>query len=214
MKTLHLLLLASVLLAALPYDAAAQAAGGRKLEPFVGLAAGGSKVPDAFVGCSHDPRVAGEMRAGVALGALALEGRAAGLFGGGADCAVILREELRPPGIHPAVEYPSERGDMHSMAELRVRYELPSDLPFVVALGAGWLAPQDAPYLVTSAGVRTGGRVRLTLDLDYNRYRVPYDVVVRETSELGETGPALASTRHHDWRGGVGLRVGTEVSLR
>lgn len=212
MKPLHLLVLGTVLLAAHPQDAAAQGADGRKLEPFVGLAIGGSKVPNAFAGCSPDPRAAGEVRAGLSFGALALEGRAAGLFGGGADCAIILPEELRPSGIHPAVEYPSERGDMHAMTELRVRYALPSGP--VIALGAGRLGPQDAPYLVTSAGFRTGGRVRLALDLDYNRYRVPYDVVVRETDELGESGPALSTTRHHDWRGGLGVRVGTEISLR
>ena len=210
MKPLHLLLLGSVLLSA--HDAAAQVS--RRVDPFLGIAVGGSSVPDAFKGCSPDPRLAAEARAGAAFGAIGVEGRAGVMLAGFGDCALTLPEEIRAPGISPGVEYPFTRGDAHATAELRVRYGLPAGLPFVVAVGAGWLAPQDAPYVVTSAGFRTGGRVRLAVDLDYSRYRVPYDVVVRETNEFYEPGPALSSTRHHDWRGGMGLRVGTEVSLR
>jgi hypothetical protein len=208
MKPLPLLLLTSVLLFA--HDAAAQVS--RKLDPFIGLAVGGSSVPDAFKGCSPDARAAAEARAGIAFGRIGVEGRAGVMLAGFGDCALTLPEEIRAPGVSPGVEYPFTRGDAHSTAELRVRYGLPAGL--LLAAGAGWLAPQDAPYVVTSAGFRTGGRVRLAVDLDYSRYRVRYDVVVRETNDLFETGPALSSTRHHDWRGGLGLRVGTEVSLR
>lgn len=211
MKPSQFLVVGSVLLSALPHDAAAQA-GGRRLDPFVGLAVGGSSVPDAFKGCSPAPRAAGEMRAGLAFGRIGVEGRAGVMLAGFFDCALTLPEEIRAPGVSPGVEYPFVRGDAHTNAELRVRYGLPAGL--LLSVGAGWLAPQDAPYVVTSAGFRTGGRVRLALDLDFSRYRVPYDVVVRETNERFETGPALSSTRHQDWRGGLGLRVGTEVSLR
>lgn len=207
MKRLAALLLP--LLLALP--AAAQTRGP---VPFLGFAVGGSSLPEAFSGCTSDARSAGEIRAGLSLGRVAVEARGAALLAGYAQCLIILSEEVHLPGIHPAVEYPFERGDAHLAAEMRVRYGLPLGLPLVVAAGAGWLAPQDLPYLVASAGIRTRGRVRVALDLDRNWFRVPYDVVVREFGEHGEPGPALSTNRKHDWRAGLGARLGLEVPLR
>jgi hypothetical protein len=203
------LLLLLPLLLALP--AAAQARGP---VPFVGVAVGGSSLPEAFSGCTSDARSAGEIRAGLSFGSLAVEARGGALLAGFDQCLIILSEEVYLPGVHPTVEYPFERGDGHLAAEMRVRYSLPAGLPLVVAAGAGWLAPQDLPYLVASAGVRTRGRVRIALDLDRNWFRVPYDVVVREFSQHGEPGPALSTDRKHDWRGGLGVRLGLELPLR
>ena len=214
MKLLRSLLLLPLLLTLHPRGVAAQTARGGAPVPFVGLAIGGSSLPAAFAGCSSDMRAAGEIRAGLSFGPVAVEARGAGLLAGFDQCLIMLPEELRLPGTFPAVEYPFERGDAHTTAELRVRYAPPAGLPLVVAGGAGWLAPQDVPYLVTSAGLRTRGRVQVALDLDHSWFRVPYDVVVREYGQYGESGPALSSERYHDWRPGLGVRLGAEIPLR
>ncbi|MDP9350897.1 MAG: hypothetical protein M3P51_05075 [Chloroflexota bacterium] len=214
MKLLRTILLLPLLLSLHAPETAAQRAGGGAPVPFVGLAIGGSSLPAAFAGCSSDMRSAGEIRAGLSWGTVAVEARGAGLVAGFDDCLIILREELRLPGTFPAVEYPFERGDVHTAAELRVRYAPASSLPLVVAAGAGWLAPQDVPYLATSAGLRTRGRVQFALDLDHSWFRVPYDVVVREYGPYGESGPVLSSERYHDWRAGLGMRLGAEIPLR
>lgn len=183
--------------------------------PFVGLAVGGSSLPEAFSECTTDARSAGEIRAGVSFGALAVEARGGALLAGfAAECVIILPEETSLPGVHPVVEYPYKRSDAHLSAEMRVRYSLPVGLPLVVAAGAGRIAPQDIPYLVASAGVRTRGRVRVALDVDRSWFRVPFDVVVREFDQHGDAGPALSTTRRHDWRPGLGVRLGLEIKLR
>lgn len=214
MKLLRTFLVLPLLFVLHPPSAAAQQPRGGAPVPFVGIAMGGSSLPTAFSSCSSDMRSAGEIRAGVSFGAVAVEARGAGLLAGHDLCLLILSEEERVPGTHPAVEYPFERSDAHAAAELRVRYAPPAGLPLVVAGGAGWLSPQDVPYLVTSTGLRTRGRLRFALDLDHSWFRVPYDVVVREYRQYGKPGPPLSSNRRHDWRGGLGVRLGTEILLR
>jgi hypothetical protein len=211
MKPILALLLLSLLLAASPHGAAAQSA--RGAVPFLGLAIGGSSLPEAFSGCTSDARAAGEVRTGLSFGRLAVEARGAALLAGYDMCLILLDEETYLPGIHEAVEYPFERGDAHAAVEMRVRHDVPGGLPLVVAVGGGWLTPQDLPYLVASAGYRTRGRVRLALDVDHSWFRVPYDLVVREYDAHGGAGPALSTEREHDWRSGLGIRAGLEVQL-
>lgn len=211
MKPTPALLLIALLLALHPHPSAAQM---RAPVPFLGAAVGGTTLPEAFAGCSSDARAAGEVRAGLSFGRIAVEARGSALLGGFDQCLILLDEEVRVPGVHPAVEYPFERGDAHTALELRVRHGLPTGLPLVVAVGAGWLAPQDVPYLVASAGYRTHGRVRVALDVDQSFFRVPFDVVVREYGDRGEVGPALSTDREHDWRSGLGIRAGVEIPLR
>lgn len=201
-----------LLLALHPNPSAAQTRGSPV--PFLGAAIGGTSLPDAFAGCTSDARAAGEIRAGLSFGRLAVEARGSALLAGYSQCLILLQEEVRLPGTHPAVEYPFERGDTHTALELRVRHDVPAGLPLVVAVGAGWLAPQDVPYLVASAGYRSGGRVRFAFDVDHNFFRLPYDVVVRHYGQYGDAGPPLSSTRKHDWRSGLGIRAGVEIPLR
>lgn len=212
MKAIAALLLLPLLLAASHHGAAAQSA--RGAVPFLGLAIGGSSLPEAFSGCTRDARAAGELRAGISFGRLAVEARGAALLGGYDLCLIMLDQEVRQPGVHESVEYPFERGDAHASVEMRVRHDVPGGLPLVVAVGGGWLAPQDLPYLLASAGYRTRGRVRLALDVDHSWYRVPYDLVVREYGAQGEAGPALSTEREHDWRSGLGIRAGVEIRFR
>lgn len=212
MRPIRALLLLPLFLALHPHRAVAQARGGPV--PYLGAALGGTMIPEALAACSRDARAAGEVRAGLSFGQLAVEARGSALLAGFDQCLILLHEEVRMPGIHPAVEYPFERGDAHAALELRVRHGLPAGLPLVVAVGAGWLAPQDVPYVVASAGYRTRGRVRLALDVDQSFFRVPFDVVAREYGEHGGAGPALSSNREHDWRSGLGIRAGVEIPLR
>jgi hypothetical protein len=77
----------------------------------------------------------------------------------------------------------------------------------------GWLWPQDIPYLVSSVGIRTRSRVRLAVDLDHSWYRVPYDRLISERGPATE-GWELVRHHRHDWRPGVGVRLGVEIPLR
>jgi len=212
MRPIRALLLLPLLLSLHPARAAGQTRG--PPVPYLGVALGASRIPEALAACTSDARAAGEVRAGLSFGRLAVEARGSALLGGFDQCLIILAEEVRLPGIHPAVEYPFKRGDAHTAVEMRVRHDVPGGLPLVVAVGGGWLAPQDVPYLVASAGYRTRGRVRLALDVDHSWFRVPFDVVVREYAVHGGAGPALSTDREHDWRSGLGIRAGAEIPFR
>ncbi len=218
MSKKHLPALLSILLSLLTLATGRLTAQAKRSDapvPFVGFAVGPSSMPDAFKGCGLSPRTAAEIRVGLSRGTAAVEGRGAVMTSrSGGLCQSVLPEEFRQEGdLVSYVEYPFDRSDVHASGEVRLRYTPPTGLPLVVAGGVGWLVPQDIPYLVSSVGLRTGNWVRFALDLDHTWFRVPYDRLISEWAPAKE-GWELVRHHRHDWRPGVGVRLGVEIPLR
>lgn len=204
MRLLRTLLPLSLLLA--PRAAAAQT-------PFVGLGLGTSGAPDSFNSCREGPMGVADGRAGLLFGRAALDARLSVTSPAGYDCAIAFRDEVYLPGRHTFSEDAFEASDVYALGELRARYDLALPLPISVAAGGGWITPQDLPYALLSAGVRTRGRVRLAAEIDRRWFHVPYDLVVRDVDQYFVPGAALSTEHRHEWRGGVGVRVGAEFTL-
>jgi hypothetical protein len=210
---LRAILVPLCLLVALPVAARAQ--GGGRLVPYAGLAVGGSSLPDAFQGCSPETRVAVDARVGLARGALALEAHLSALGDVGMeDCAVVAMDPYAPiDGIHTTMDYRFRGADGHTAGDLRLRLGGTRALPLVVSGGAGWLSPTDVPYLLAAAGVRTGGRVRLALDVERSWYRVEeteYVLEWRDHRPIRE----ISRREQLEWMGGTGVRLGVEYAFR
>jgi hypothetical protein len=207
------ILLPFCLLLAVP--AAARAQGGGRLVPYAGLSLGGSSLPDVFQGCSPESSVAADGRAGLARGALALEARLSALGDVGMeDCALMAVDPYVPvDGIHTGTAYPFRGSDGHVAGDLRLRLGGTRALPLVVSGGAGWLRPTDVPYLLAAAGLRTGGRVRLALDLERNWYRVEW---TERAVEWRDRQPVREVSRREqvEWMDGTGVRLGVEYAFR
>ncbi len=213
MKLLCTLLLLPPLLGFHSRDIAAQAPYGNAPVPFIGFAAAISSLPTEFQGCGGAGHATAELRGGIAWGSLALEGRGALLQSLGTDlCLNMGRVELFEDRYTTAV-YPFSHSDTHTALDARVRYTTRTRIPLGIAAGAGWFAPQDVPYILTSAGVRTPGRVRLALDVDQSWFRLSYDLVTRVYGERGP-GAELSRGPAHEWRTGLAVRIGAEIPLR
>lgn len=214
MKLLHTFLLLPLLLVLHPHNTAAQASRDGALVPFIGFAAAISSLPTAFQGCGGAGHATGELRGGLAWGSLALEGRGALMRSLGIDQCLNMggRVELSEESFTQVI-YPFTHSDTHTAVDARLRYALGTRIPLIVAGGAGWFTPQEVPYVLASAGVRTRGQVRLALDVDHSWFRLPYDLVTWAYGERGP-GPELSRAASHEWRTRLAVRLGTEISLR
>ena len=183
---------------------------------YVGLALGAHDLPDDFEGCTPQRQATGEVRAGVSLGRFAVEGRVSAMANASEICVDPLGSGLHAPtpdGVHATRDYDYDVGESNETADLRVRYGGVKGFPLTLAAGAGWLEGPDVPYLLTSAGVRTGGRVRLALDVEADWYRVNYRDVSTEWQN-GQVVRIVSDERNGTWWSGVGLRLGAEFPIR
>jgi hypothetical protein len=210
-SSVRALLVLPLLAVAVP--AAAQERSAPRPTFFLGVALGAHDLPNSFEGCTPQRQAAGEVRAGVALGRLALEGRVTTMATASVVCADPLSHAPPPDGIHATRDYDYDVGDSNETADLRVRYGGVQGFPLTVAAGAGWLEGPDVPYLLASAGVRTGGRVRLGVDVEADWYRVNYRDVSTEWQN-GQVVRIVSDERHGTWWNGVGLRLGAELPIR
>ncbi|HEX8691535.1 MAG TPA: hypothetical protein VF746_03775 [Longimicrobium sp.] len=208
-----------LVLAAWPAAAPAQETSQRllsRLQPYAGLSVGAHNLPEGLQGCSKETYPAGELRAGVALGAVALEGRA-GVLADPTDCMVEVAGTLDPfvptNGVYTSRE-PGFGSDPAGLAaDVRVRLGGTPRVPLSLSAGAGWLSGPDVPYLTTGVGLRTPGRIRLTLEAEMDWYHVEFTDVTREWQNSQVVREISRVERDRWWRG-VGLRAGVELGAR
>lgn len=202
----------------LPAAASAQQRGAA-FRPYVGVGVGTQEVPNALQDeCTSDGgRSAAEARVGVARGAFALEARAMS----GADlstdmCPVAAQPAgllpMPPDGTFSHDEYDFNRSSDHYGFDLRLRWSGSRALPVSLSAGGGWLASHHLPYFLASAGVRTSGRLRVTLDAEREWFRIEGEEVTRQF----QNSQLVNETREpfSDWRAGLGLRLGLELGSR
>lgn len=210
MRTRAFSLLAALALA----PAALQAQGGGiSLNPYAGVAIGRVTVPDDLADCFGDDRAAGELRLGVSAGVVALEARASAAAAVAEPICAVADLFVPESGVHPTTVYPFERTDHHVGLDLRLRAGGTRALPFSVSAGAGYTPTYDLPYLLAAAGVRTGGRLRGTLEVEHQWFRVTRAIVQQEWQNFQVVREVSREERTR-WAGGVGVRVGLELSAR
>lgn len=204
-RPLFLLLACGALLAPAP--------GRAQSVPFLAVGAGVGGAPVALQDPCGSPATlaAVEARAGVERGAFGVEARAS-LQAPLATHLCVYAPLAREDGIHEDVDYPFRRGEM-STVDLRLRYRPLSAAPLTLHAGAGWLPSHDLPYLAAGVGVRGGGRVRLTLNVERAEYRIPFDRVWREWRDLMVVREVRREPDHR-WEGGWSVRAGVELPLR
>lgn len=180
--------------------------------PFLGASAGVGSVPTALQDPCGAPstHVTVEARAGLERGAFTLETHAL-LQDAVPTVMCVWAPLMREDGVHAERVYPFSRGGI-SAADLRLRYGPRSTAPLVLHGGAGWLVSHDLPYVVAGAGLRSGGRVRLALDVERTEYRIPFDQVWREWRDYRMVGEVRREA-HRQWEGGWSMRAGVEVRL-
>lgn len=203
-------LLPLCVLLALPAALGAQRAG--RVVPYAGVSVGTATLPTSFDGCGDDAYTAAELRAGVARGPVAVEARLSAL----ADLSTemcIFDPIVFPEGIHSTVHYPDRGDGSHLGGDVRVRLGGTRAMPLAVSAGTGWLRPVGVPYLVTGAGVRLGGRLRLAVDAERTWYRVRR---LERTQEWKDNVPVrlISISRRGEWMDGFGVRAGVDLPFR
>jgi hypothetical protein len=206
-KTAPLALLAALLLA--PAAASAQT------RPYFGVAMGVQRLPEEFDDCDNNVRTVAEGRAGVARGILAVEARVmAAAEVGEAVCNALPLASFAPPpdGVHTSRRFPFDNESGYVGADLRLRMRAPG-LPVTVSAGGGYTPTYDLPYALAGVGVRTGGRYRMSVDVEREWYRVESEYVATEWQNSQFIREVSRETRS-DWIAGLGVRVGLELSVR
>ncbi|HEV2146996.1 MAG TPA: hypothetical protein VGR37_06320 [Longimicrobiaceae bacterium] len=184
---------------------------GGRIIPYVGLSVGPARLPTEFESCGDGGYTAGELRGGVARGALAVEARVAAIMDLSVEvCA--LDPAVFPDGVHTGVYYPDRDGAAMA-ADLRLRLGGTRAMPLSVSAGTGWLRPSGVPYLAAGAGVRFGGRLRLALDAERSWYRTRR---VEDTMEWKDYTPVRLISRleRREWLDGMGVRAGVDLPFR
>lgn len=220
MRTIHRFAVATLLvLAAWPAAAPAQRTSQNllsRLQPYAGLSIGAQNLPEGLQGCSPETYPAGELRVGVALGAVALEGRA-GVLADPSDCLLAIPSlfdpALPPDGVHTSREPGFDTDPAELAADVRVRLGGTRRMPLSVSAGAGWLGGPDVPYLSTGIGLRTPGRIRLMLEGEVDWYHVEFTDVTQEWQN-GRVVREISRESGDAWWRGVGLRAGVELGGR
>ena len=103
-------------------------------------------------------------------------------------------------------------GDFPTM-DLRLRLAAGPRSWWVAAVGAGWAgSTKDLPYVVSSAGLRGGSRVRWGIDLELASYRVPW---TEETAvyQVGQPVNVIATRSHNAWESSFGGRFVLEIPV-
>lgn len=215
-----------VLLVLSPPEASAQGRAvpeRRATAPYIGLAIGRGELPatlaERFYTCQNrfngrTPSTDLEARVGTPVGVLIVESRSSVRRQESYSEAVCALMDVWLPasGIRTEQERGLE-GGAFAGTDVRVGYEGATRFPWVVAAGGGWVWTQETPFLVASAGLRTPGRIRGLVDLEWNQYRIPLDRVTREWENFRPVR-VVDRSRKYDWQGTWGLRLGLEVAVR
>lgn len=145
------------------------------------------------------------------MGAVVLESRTtvSGIPPGRDDCLLVVPRY--DDGVHRSQLRGFDPGS--SMAtDFRFRYQGRTRFSWVMSAGGGWMWAQEIPFVLAGVGIRTPGRVKAVVDLEWNRFRIPFDVVTQEWSR-GSVVRELIREREHEWQSGWSLRFGAEYAL-
>jgi len=201
-------------LAVLPTGSAAQnsAAESGPAASFFGLSWAGESRPGAI-----DPRCgdSSDRTEGVTAGGfvvlpartVSVEARFAHHWSPEGPCAIVEENETRSDTTSAV-----GRGGFATL-DLRLRWPMRSDGPWVLSAGAGWAASEkDVPYITGSVGVRGGSGVRWGADLEARSYRVPWTA---ETGEFvsGELVQVVSADSYTAWATSFALRLVVEVPI-
>ena len=145
----------------------------------------------------------------VPVGPFALQGRMGGH--GGSETCVFGGPLLLGLGTHTFRVSEVSAGSFATL-DLRVRWVPSDNLPWVVALGAGWAASsKDIPYLSTSVGLRGAQAISVGVDLELSVYRVPW---TERTWEVTDSSTVVTSRRaFEEWSPAVGIRFTLEMPV-
>lgn len=188
--------------------------------PFVGLVVGANGLPDVFFyGCStysdnfggtEESLLAGVLF-GLPLGSFHLETRTLNRRESG-SYACITYEPIFESGIHTERSPLAETGTQ-TTSDLRIGYGIPLRLPLVASAGAGWIWGNDIPYLTSGLSLRTAGKIRLTVDLFWETYRVPFLLTAEEWEDF-RLVRVVGEKEKHDWQHGWSLQLGIAGYIR
>lgn len=190
--------------------------------PFIGVTVGAGSMPVTFFdGCiledrfgEHRPGLSAAFSIGVPMGPFTVltQTTANGEAILGADDHCTSVEPGHESGTHSDRLRGVETGSF-STTDLRLRFEFPMRYPVVASAGAGWAWTHEIPFWDATVGLRTSGRLRWGLDLAYEGYRMPFELVIREW-ENSNVLQVLRQETVREWQGAWQLRIGAEWSLR
>lgn len=180
----------------------------------IGAGAASRLAPSPCFSRERDPRsrslVAADLRGVITQDRLRLEART-GLSRFREDPRTYVCP-LLPPDEDAVVEeeeHPRGTG-MHVWAsDLRLGVEVSRSLGLMASAGVGRMWSHHRSYLAAGVGVRRGDRLRLAVDLETTTFRHGHDVVRRRA----QTSEELGRERFHEWRTGVGFKIGAEVPV-
>lgn len=227
MKTMakHLCIFSVLFLAALcPVDnLRAQQEPGRDAppaRPYVGIVVGAGGLPGTFHGgCPGYSYPSGERSEyvlagfvfGLPLGPFHLETRNLSRREARENvCPAI--EHLFESGIHTLYDPLADIGTQ-STSDLRLGYGLPTQFPVVASVGAGWVWGNDIPYLNSGLGFRTTGKFRLTVDLLWEFYRMPFLLTAQEWEDY-DLVRIVKEGKDYDWQHAWSLQIGIAGYIR
>ena len=159
-------------------SAASPVLGQSRVFPFGSVALGVSQVPEQLLdACSgSNPLYAAEGRAGLRYASFSIEARTTTqTYFAQVICA--LDVPVFPDGTHTHVRYPYD-SELLIGSDLRLGYRVVG--PFVLGAGGGWLWSHEVPYALASAGLRTGGRVQLAIDVERQWLRLTEEFTTLE----------------------------------
>lgn len=214
------------LLASLAVLAAAAPAASQRLlslprpQVYGGVLVGSQGLPDQLqASCVPKSFAAGEARAGVRSGALALEVRGALVRDFDEEiCAYDFdtpdNDPPPPPpdGVHAERIYGFDHVTPTAAYDARLRLGATRAVPVSASVGVGRLAGPDVSYVLASLGVRTPGRLRFAAEVERSWYRIEVEDITREWRG-GQPVSVVTRERHTDWWNGTGFRLGLEMDI-
>lgn len=210
-------LVSSIIALSMYVSATPLLAQGSSTVPFIGVGAGLQAIPAVYAencGVSLLSQNASggygaEVRAGMPLWtALSLEAQLTVHVLPEQTCTLVGR------GYSQGIHTERFRGSGYSRSlhgsDIRLRYE--PYAPWVFTGGVGWLWNHGDPYVVGSMGWRWGRRLRAILDAEIRGHRISTELLTREWLNY-EVIEVLSERTDHDWKMGIGFRLGLEVPI-
>ena len=188
--------------------------------PYFGLVVGAGGLPAPFhYGCSDYSEDSGGLSEsllggfffGLPLGPFHLETRTFSRRELGNHGCILLQPVFQS-GIHTERSPLAETGTQNT-SDLRIGYGLPFRLPVVASVGAGWVWGNNIPYLGSGLGIRTTGKLRLTVDLFWEMFRMPFRHTAQEWEDF-ELVRAVGVSKKHDWQHAWSFQVGIAGYIR
>ncbi len=226
MRTICMIILSFLFLICTPAKIWGQAPGEENASnrgPSIGVTFGGGTLPTTFFnGCILEDRFNSQSASasaailfGVPVGPLTLlthtTVNAEAVLGPQDACTDM--QPAHESGVHVDRLRKLQTGSFVT-TDLRLGYEFPTRYPVVGSAGGGWALGHDIPFWDASIGVRTPGRrIRWGLDLAFERYRMPFELVTREWENL-EVIQVLDRETEREWQNSWQFRVGAELVMR